>query len=244
MARWIGVWVALVCGLACVQEPAKAPQVATKSASPAATAPIRIDVWHDTVCPWCRIGLHNLDAVVDAWDGAPLDVVFHPYLLEPDMPPEGADLRERLGRKYGLERVEAMFGRVTQAGAAYGIRFDFSKVQRTPSTVGSHALVEWSPPDRRDAVVEELHRAYFEEGRDIGDADVLAEIARAAGLDGAAARAAVTDPERLARVRSAASVAAQRGIGGVPHFVIGGRALHGAQSPEALRNAIRAAAGG
>lgn len=217
----------------CVRESAPPP----KPAAPA----IRVEVWHDTICPWCRIGLHNLDTVLAGWDGPPIEVVHHPFLLEPNTPAEGEDLRARLGAKYGEARVEGMFARVTQVGAQAGVHFDWAKVQVTPQTAPSHVLIEWAPEAKRRTLVDALHRAYFEEGRNIGDTAVLVAIAQSVGFEGGAAKAAVTDPARIADVRTRAAAASRSGINGVPHFVVAGRALHGAQGADELRAALRAA---
>jgi predicted DsbA family dithiol-disulfide isomerase len=217
---------------------------APKAKEPPPGPTVRVDVWHDTVCPWCRIGLHNLDTAIAGFQGARVEVVHHAYLLEPDAPPEGSDLRAHLAQKFGPNRVDAMLSRVSQAGAPYGIKFDWNAVAFSPSTAASHALIAWAPAEKRAAVVAAIHRAHFEEGKNLGDVNVLAAIARAAGLDEAAARAAITDPTRLAAVRAEAGNAAQRGISGVPHFEIGGRVLQGAQSPETIREALAGAVKG
>jgi predicted DsbA family dithiol-disulfide isomerase len=213
----------LALATACVVAPA-AP------AAPAPVTTVRVDVWHDTVCPWCRIGLHNLDAALDGFTAARVEVVHHAFLLDPDAPAGGTDMREHLAQKVGADRLDSMLARVSQAGAPYGVRFNWDAVKTLPNTTASHALIEWAPPARRPAVIAAIQRAHFEDGRNIGDAD--------------AARAAVTDPARLAAVRAAAEGAARRGISGVPHYEIGGRALDGAQSPETLRAALEAAARG
>lgn len=211
---------------------------APKPPAPPAGPVVRVEVWHDTVCPWCRIGLHNLDAATEGLQGARVEVVHHPFLLEPNAPPEGSDLRSHLAQKFGADRVDAMLARVSQAGAPYGVKFNWAAVTHSPNTVVSHALIDWAPPEKRRAVVAAIQKAHFEEGRDIGDVSVLAAIARDAGLDEAAAHAALADPARLARIRSEANAASQRGISGVPYYVIGGRVLNGAQSPDTIRSAI------
>jgi predicted DsbA family dithiol-disulfide isomerase len=198
-------------------------------------------VTHDTVCPWCRIGCHNLHAALDTLGPRGVEVVYRPYLLEPDLPPQGADLRERLGKKYGAERVASMFADVTRAGAKYGVRFDFDRVRVQPQTAPSHALIAWAPAAQRRALVTAIHLAYFEQGEDIGAPAVLAALARGVGLDADAALGAVRDAARLGAVRQQASSAQAGGMRGVPHFVIGARELHGAQSPEALREAMLSA---
>lgn len=232
---------------ACDVAPA-APRVAPESTAPAQRAPspssppaLSVEVWHDTVCPWCRIGLHNLGVALDGLRDRGVAAVYRPFLLEPDAPPGGEDLRERLGRRYGAERLAGMFSNVSQAGARYGVRFDWERVRTAPQTAPSHALIEFAPEGRKRAVLDALHLAYFEQGRDIGDAGVLASIASELRLSESSAREAVTNAEVLASIRRRAAEAAARGIAGVPHFVIGGRTLHGAQGPDELRGAIEAA---
>lgn len=221
--------------LACVTESVVPPP------APAA-APVRVEVWHDTVCPWCRIGLHNLQVALSQVGDVPVKVVHHPYLLEPDMPAEGRDLQAHYAAKFGPDRMAGMFERVTRAGEAAGVRFDYAKMKVAPSTVASHALIEWVPDDVRAVVIEAVQKAHFEEGRHIGDPEVLAAIAAQAGLEADVALTAVTDPALLGEVRRRAGEAAVAGVRGVPHFVIGGRTLNGAQSPEVLRAAIADAA--
>jgi predicted DsbA family dithiol-disulfide isomerase len=211
--------------------------------TPAPSVPtVRVDVWHDTVCPWCRIGLHNLDAVVASLKDIRVEVVHHPFILDPSAPPQGRDFRAHLGAKFGgVDRLDAMFQRVSAAGAPYGVRFEWDKVRISPDTTASHVLIAWAPQDQRASVVDALHRAHFEEGRDIGDLEVLTDLARASHLDAAAARAAILDSARRNETRSQALAASSQGITGVPHFVMGAQTLNGAQPPERLTAAIRAA---
>lgn len=203
---------------------------------------VRVDVWHDTVCPWCRIGLHNLDTVVASTKDVRVDVVHHAFLLDPETPPAGRDFRAHLGAKFGgVERLEPMFQRVSAAGAPYGVRFAWEKIRVSPDTTTSHSLIAWAPVEKRAALVDAIHQAHFEEGLDIGDVDVLAALAKSKGLDAEGARAAMGDTARREATRAEALAAANQGITGVPHFVIGAQQLDGAQSPEALAAAIRAA---
>ncbi len=212
-----------------------------KNASPPApaTAALKVEVWHDLICPWCYIGLHNLGRALDGWQGPAVEVALHPYLLNPDMPPEGRDLRADLARKYPQATPDEMFARVTQAGAAHGVRFDWDKVRTAPDTAPGHALIAAAPAGRWRALVEALHHAYFQRGENLGDAGVLAAVAASAGVDAATS----ADPVRLAEVRARAARATAAGLRGVPHFRVGAQTLHGAQSPEALRRALQAAAG-
>jgi len=233
-------WTALVLlGLAACST--SAPQ---RPPVPEATAPkvVRVDVWHDLVCPWCRIGLHNLDAAVAGLKDARVELVYHAYQLEPDAPQSGTDMRRHLEEKFGADKLDAMLARVTQAGAQSGVVFNWGAVKVSPNTAAAHALVAWAPVEKRPAVVVGLHRAHFDEGKNLGDPEVLAAVAAAEGLDAAAARAAAQDPVRLGEVRQSGKQASARGITGVPYYEVGGRVLRGAQSSAALASAMQAAA--
>ena len=204
---------------------------------------MHIDVYHDTVCPWCRIGLHNLAKALEGWQGPAVTVRLRPFLLDPDSPPEGYDLREHLAAKYGAVDLEPMFERVTQAGARIGVKFDFAKVTRMPDTRLSHVLIEAAGDALALPVAEALHKAYFEEGRDISADKVLLEAAVKGGMDKPAARAAITACDATGFIRSDARAATRKGVRAVPHFVIGRQVLTGAQPVEVLRAALQEAAG-
>lgn len=204
---------------------------------------VKVEVWHDLVCPWCRIGLHTLDAAVTSTSGAKVEVVHRPFQLEPNAPQSGTDMRAHLAAKFGADKLDAMLARVGAAGARHGVAFNWDAVKVSPNTAAAHAVMEWAPADKRPALVKALHRAHFDEGKNLGDPAVLGEAAAATGLDRAAAEAAAVDPARLDAVRTARGEASRRGISGVPYYVVGGRALNGMQPPEALRAAIETAAG-
>lgn len=206
-------------------------------------AAVTIDVWHDTICPWCRIGVHNLHTALARFEAAPIVVRYKSFLLNPKMPPSGQDLREHLEQKYGAGRAEGMFEHVTAAGARYGVVFDFAKVRFAPDSAPSHALIASAPPHLQHAVVHAVHEAYFAQGLDIGKLDVLAAIGAKAGLPAAAAAAVVADPKAIARVHEVAKSGVMTGVRGVPHFVFGkGQTVNGAQAPIELLSALGKAA--
>jgi len=205
----------------------------------AAQATVRVELTHDVVCPWCRIAHVRLERAATA-SGRSVEIVYRPFLLEPDMPPEGADLRARLAAKYGASRLDAMFERVTQIGASDGIVFDFGKVTRSRSSVSAHMLVEAAPAEVRTALLDRVHGAYFERGEDIGDARVLERLWVESGLPLEAARAALADPQRRARVLEEALAASRSGLRGVPQMRIGDKTLDGAQPYEVVLEALRA----
>jgi predicted DsbA family dithiol-disulfide isomerase len=223
-------------GLACTKPSSSTPAPSSKT-----TAALRVEVWHDTVCPWCRIGCHNLGTVLDGWSGPPVELVLHPFLLNPETPPEGHDLRAHLSEKYGIPAEQA-FGRVTQAGARYGVTFNWDKVRIGPATAKSHALLASAPKEKQRPLLGAIHRAYFEEGQNLGDTAVLVAIGKSVGLNGV--EAVVNDAARIAAIREQARSASMAGISGVPHFRFGVREVNGAVGPDALRQALEALAKG
>jgi predicted DsbA family dithiol-disulfide isomerase len=132
-----------------------------------------------------------------------------------------------------------MFGQVTNAGAAVGLHFDFSKVEKMPSTLQSHQLIVLAPEDKKQQILDAIYKAYFEEGRDIGDTDTLLDIAHQAGLDRAELAARLQAKEGLEQVEEDLSFAGEAGITGVPFFVINHKyALTGAQPASTLLQAL------
>jgi predicted DsbA family dithiol-disulfide isomerase len=197
---------------------------------------VRLDIFSDPVCPWCLIGKANLDRALAAHGGRPFAIEWHPFQLNPDMPPGGMDRAAYLGVKFGgAERVAAMEARVAAAAAAAGITLDFARIPRIPNTADAHRLIHWAGHEgRQGAVVSALFRAYWLEGHDIGDRDTLADIAGEAGLDRAmAARLLATDAD-AADLAAREAHARARGVTAVPTFVVAGRYVVSGAQPEAV----------
>lgn len=181
--------------------------------------PVKIDVYHDTVCPWCRIGKKELDDALAAWTGPAPTIGWRPFLLDDHVPPEGIDFRSYMARSKGDANVEPMFEAVRRAGAPLGIEFRLDRLRFATNTLLSHRTIEIAPDERRGAVVDAIHRVYFEEGRDIGRTDVLVEIAEEASLDPAAVGRGLADPEALRRILDEAMGVRTLGVRAVPTFV-------------------------
>ena len=216
------------------------PGATTTSAVPdKSPAPITVDIFHDTVCPWCRIGVASLRRALTGWDGPPVELHWHPFLLDPDIAPGGEPFREHLASKKGLD-LTPMFERVSEAGAAVGVGFDWEAIQRAPNAIRSHLLYAILPEEHRTAMVERIGVAYFEQGRDIGDLETLKAIAAEGGLDPELTGRALERTELQTAILSEVTQAAQLGISGVPLFILDNRlAVNGAQSPEVFQSALR-----
>ena len=201
-----------------------------------------VDVYSDVICPWCFIGKRRLEKGI-ALAGRAATVRWHPFELNPDMPPEGVDRRTYRTKKFGSwERSQELDAQVALAGRGEGIEFNFDRMTRTPNTFDAHRVV-WLAGERgvQDAVVEALFRAYFTEGRDLSDRATLAAVA--AGHDGAAVDTLLAGDEGRDAVLAGELKARELGATGVPFVVINGTvALSGAQAPETFRRALEQAA--
>jgi len=181
-----------------------------------------IDVISDAICPWCWIGKAHLEAALAelAAEGLDFTVRWRPFQLNPDMPEHGVERAEYRARKFGsLERSRELDANVTDAGHAAGVEFRFDRMLRTPNTVAAHRVIRAAEDAGvQYAVMDALFRAYFHDGRDIGDAATLDGIAAGAGLPGMAAMLA-GEAHRDAVL--AEDMAARRGgISGVPSFLM------------------------
>jgi predicted DsbA family dithiol-disulfide isomerase len=201
---------------------------------------MEIDIFHDTVCPWCRIGKRHLELALAGWDGPPVSVRYRSFFLNEDIPPEGYDFRPYMRAKGGGRiPLEQFFAAPRERGAAVGLTFHFERIEKAPNSTLSHRLIVLTPAERRAEMVDAIYAAYFEQGRDIGDVEVLLEIAAAHELDVPALRAQLAGDGGLEQVMADVRWARQQGISGVPFFVIGGRyGLSGAQPPEMIQRVL------
>ena len=198
---------------------------------------MQIDVVSDTVCPWCFIGKRRLDRALAMRPDIEAQVFWRPYRLDPTIPKEGVDRKAYLKAKFGDgPRNSAMGDALRSEGASEGIAFAFDKIAKTPNTLDSHRLIRWAGGQGvQGDVVERLFSAYFLEGRDIGDAGVLTDVAREAGMDSALVGELLATDSDLAVVEREAGMANQMGISGVPTFIFDSRfMISGAREPEIL----------
>lgn len=203
---------------------------------------MRIDVFSDVVCPWCFIGKRRLDAVLAGSGLTGVEVRWHAFQLNPDLPPEGMERRQYLEQKFGAANVARMHERVEAAGREAGIGFRFDRINRSPNTFDAHRLLCLAADQgRQTALKEALLSAYFLEGRDVGDHATLAAIGAETGLQGDVLAWLASDGAAEA-VRTDLAAAVDIGIGGVPFFIFAGRyALAGAQPAEVFQQALAAA---
>ncbi|HRN69164.1 MAG TPA: DsbA family oxidoreductase [Promineifilum sp.] len=202
---------------------------------------MKIDIFSDTVCPWCRIGKRHLELALADWPGEPVTIRHRSFFLDPDIPAEGYDFQAHMTAKGGGRMTpEDFFAMPRQRGKAVGLTFNFEDIAKAPNTMLSHRLVYLTPEAERGAMLDAIFAAYFEFGRDIGDPDVLAAIAAEQGQDAAAIRAALAGDAAEAQVLADIAFAQQAGISSVPFFIFNDKyALSGAQPVEVMGRALR-----
>lgn len=205
---------------------------------------IRVDMIFDPSCPWCYIGKRQLQAALQLRPQQPADVRWWPFLLHTDVPAAGVDRQAYLCRKYGSEgRLKRMQAAIVDVGSQVGITFAFDRIRRTPNTLAAHRLIRFAEArGRGEAMIEELFRAYFTLGRDIGDPAVLAAVGAETGFEARMLRTFLASSGEREGVLIANERAHRLGINGVPTFVFDRRTvICGAQEPMTLARMLDAA---
>ena len=206
--------------------------------------PLPIDIVSDVVCPWCYVGKRHLEKAIALKPEIPVELRFHPYFLNPWVPPEGMSRDEYLIAKFGsVERYNANNQRVADAAEHVGLVYAREKIKRQPNTLDCHRLILWASETGKGAQMKQrLMEAYFADGGDLSDREVLVRAAVDIGMDADATRAKLASDQDVARVSAEAEQAKQAGIDGVPCFIFGGLiAVSGAQPPEYLVQALERA---
>lgn len=196
---------------------------------------IRLDIFSDPVCPWCYVGKANLDRALESHPNHPFQVEWHPFQLNPDIPPEGVAKRSYLEAKFGgPEKVDAIEDRLREVARTAGLPLNPSVPKRQPNTLNAHRLIHWAGIEgRQNAVVASLFRAYWVEGRDIGNTGVLADIGAAAGMNRPALQRLLDSDADADDIASRDADARAKGVSAVPTFLIAGQyVVSGAQPPE------------
>lgn len=206
------------------------------------TQSLRIDIVSDVVCPWCVIGYRQLArALLDS--GTDCDIHWHPFELNPEMPPEGQNLGEHIAEKYGSTREQSLESRarITALGAEVGFEFNFSDDMRMYNTFNVHQLMHWAGTrGLAHELKQALFAAYFTDRRNLSDPDVLVDAAGQAGLDRAEAALVLEDQRYASEVRGLEKFWIQQGIRGVPAIVFDKKHLvTGAQGVENYSQILR-----
>ena len=219
------------------------PIFSTMDAATVSMRSLTVDVVSDVVCPWCYLGKRRLERAIESLPQAGIAVRWHPFQLDPTVPPGGLDRRDYLERKFGsLATVAPAHVNLTAIGEREGIAFRFDKITRSPNTIDAHRLIRWAGlAGLAEPMVERLFRAYFNEGVDVGDHAALASLAAEVGVAGDIG-ARLASPEDRDEVTGDVEKAYRMGVSGVPCFIIDNRyAVVGAHPAGTLIEAVRRA---
>lgn len=208
------------------------------------TTPLKIDFVSDVSCPWCVIGLRSLEQALERiGDSTAANIHFQPFELNPQMPREGQDIAEHLAQKYGSTREQLLRNQeaIRARGAELGFTFDMGKRSRVYNTFDAHRLLHWAELEGRQRELKRaLFAAYFTDGRDPSDREVLIELATQAGLDPVRAREILELDLYADEVRERERFYGERGIQAVPSVIVNDQYLiQGGQPVEVFERALR-----
>jgi predicted DsbA family dithiol-disulfide isomerase len=204
--------------------------------------PLTIDIVSDVVCPWCYIGKRRIENALALVPDVPVEVHWRPFFLNSWVPREGISREEYLTAKFGsVDAYKGIAGRVVAAANEEGLVYRPDLVKRQPNTTDCHRLILWAEKQGNAGEMKQrLMELYFRDGGDLTDIDVLVQAAADCGLDADEVRRRLATDEDVALVSGRAQEASDKGISGVPTYVLAQKyAISGAQPPDQLARAIR-----
>ena len=205
------------------------------------TQTVKLDILSDPICPWCYIGKTHLDKALANVPEHPFVIEWHPFQLNPDMPDAGMDRREYLERKFGgKDGAVRAYAPVVEHAENAGLKIDFEGMKRTPNALDAHRLIHWAGIEgKQNAVVDALFDAYFVQARDIGDPEVLSDIADSAGMDAAVVMKLLKSDADREDIRNRDTHSREMGVSSVPTYIVANQhAVPGAQPPEMWEKVI------
>ena len=202
---------------------------------------MKINVFADTICGWCFIGHTNLNNALKKFSNIKFDIKHVPFQLNPDMLNEGISREKYLEIKFGGKDYAApMYENMRLKGNESGINLNLDKIKKTPNTVLSHLLIILSKQfNLQNEIKEKIYQSYFIDGLDIGDINILVDVAKANNIAENIFKDFINE-KNIELVNSKLSTAREKNISGVPFFEIGKDFISGAQSAIQLENVIKA----
>ena len=201
---------------------------------------MKINVFADTICGWCFIGNTNLNNALKKFPNIKFDIHHVPFQLNPEMPTDGISRDKYLEIKFGGKDFAApMYENMKLKAKESGINFHLEKIKKTPNTVLSHLLINLSEQfNLQNEIKEKIYQSYFIDGLDIGDMDILINIAKQNNIPENIFRDFI-NKKNIENVNTKILVAREKGVNGVPFFEIGKDFISGAQSSIQLESVIK-----
>ena len=202
---------------------------------------VKLDIFSDPICPWCYIGKSYLDRALEKAGNHPFNIQWHPFQLNPEMPLQGVDRREYLERKFGNKDLAIKaYAPVLEHAALAGLNLKLEKIMKTPNTLSAHRLIFWAWQEGvQNAVVSAIFKAYFVEGKDIGENNVLVNISHNTGIDKILVDRLLTGTNDREHVIETDNGAREMGINSAPTFILNGKhVITGAQNVDFWSNLI------
>ena len=202
---------------------------------------VKLDIFSDPICPWCYIGKSYLDRALEKAGNHPFNIQWHPFQLNPEMPLQGVDRREYLERKFGNKDLAIKaYTPVLEHAALAGINLKLEKIIKTPNTLSAHRLIFWAWQEGvQNAVVSAIFKAYFVEGKDIGENNVLVDISHNTGIDKILVDRLLKGTNDQEHVIETDKGAREMGINSAPTFILNGKhVITGAQNVDFWSNLI------
>ena len=202
---------------------------------------VKLDILSDPICPWCFIGKTNLEHALANVPHHPFVIEWHPFQLNPEMPDNGMDRRAYLEGKFGgKEAAVKAYAPVVEYAEKLGLNINFEGMKRTPNTLDAHRLIHWAGIEQKqNQAVDALFTAYFVEARDIGDHEVLADVADSIGMDASVVRKLLSSDADRDDIRNRDAHSRKMGVNSVPTFIVASQhAVPGAQPPEMWEKVI------
>ena len=197
---------------------------------------LQLDIISDVICPWCFIGKRKLDAALCELEDLKVNLIWRPFQLDPTTPPDGYDRRKQMEKRFGSDGARKLADNILAAADGTGINFAFDKIDRTPNTLNAHRLIRWAASTgRQHPVAESLFCRYFELGEDVGQKQVLLDIAAENEMDTDLVARLLDSDADVQETRNDDATARDLGVAGVPAFLAGGKfLLLGAQDSDRL----------
>ena len=196
---------------------------------------IELDIFSDTVCPWCFIGMKRLENALKKYTNLEIKQTWRPFQLNPGMPPDGMDRQEYLISKFGsADAAKTVYENIYEEGIKEGINFNFDLIDLTPNSFNSHRLLALAYKQNiQESVLNSLFESYFINGKDIGDPNILLEIAVKHKIDAEEFKNYLSDQENIEPLANEEIQARKMGINSVPTFIINKQiVISGAQTSE------------